>query len=762
MVVAVQLDSTSPEKVLKQNQQLAVVLPTQISQVHPQKIEREVQAIESQQKRHSKTIDFTKLLVPYSVVHTTPGRIRFRVSRIAWDTHYVHRLKVLLEADPYVTYFRLKPAAMSVAIAYQTKQISDEEMLLHLRSLIQLATTAIVPDTSESDKKKSSSSWSDLKLPVLATGLALLAGPLGWPIPATLIGGTVAAASLPVAKRAMSSIWSNQRLNIDCLDFMALTLTSLQGNLLTPSAILMLHEIGDLIRDRTARQSTRHALDLLDSLSKFAWVDRNGTKEQIPVEQVNPGDVIIVYPGEQIPVDGKILQGKASIDQQKLTGESMPVTREVGQTVYASTLVREGQLYILTERTGSDTRAGQSVKLVEDAPVYDTRMENHAAQLADKAILPALLFSGGVLLSTGSMARAASILTLDFMTGIRVSVPTTVLASMTAAAQRGILIRSGRSLEQLAEVDAVVFDKTGTLTQGDVVVAGVRTVNGSAPERLLELAAAAEKRLTHPVAQALVDYAREQKVRQLRRGKWDYKVGFGVRAEIDGENVLVGSARFMNEQGISLESLHVQHRDLEGASLIYVASNGQLLGVVEYTDPLRPESQSVIKALHDRGLDIHILTGDRRYRALTVAKELGISEDNIHAEAFPEQKATIVRQLHESGKTVAFVGDGINDSAALAYADVSVSFGDGSEVARETADVVLMENDLDSLVRAISLAKQTQQLIGQNTSLAVIPNVAALSVATTVGLNPLLATVIHNGSAIAAGVNGLRPLIGES
>ncbi len=756
MVVAVQLDSTSQKKAREQNQQLALVRGTKISQVQPQKLTREGHEIES------KKMPSTELLVPYRVVQTIPGRIRFRVSRIAWDIHYARRLKVLLEADPYLTGFRVKPAAMSVAIEYETKKISDEEMLLHLISLIQLATTAIVPDANESDKEKTSSSWSDLKLPALATGLALLAGPLGWPIPATLIGGTVAAASLPVAKRAVSSIWSNQRLNIDCLDLMALTLTSLQGNLLTPSALLMLHEIGDVIRDLTARQSTRQALDLLDSLSKFAWVDRNGTKEQILVEQVNPGDVVIVYPGEQIPVDGKILRGKASIDQQKLTGESMPVTREVGQTVYASTLIREGQLYILTERTGSDTRAGQSVKLVEDAPVYDTRMENHAAQLADKAILPALLFSGGVLLSTGSMARAASILTLDFMTGIRVSVPTTVLASMTAAAQRGILIRSGRSLEQLAEVDTVVFDKTGTLTQGDVVVAGVRTVNGSAPQRLLELAAAAEKRLTHPVAIALVDYAREQKVRQLRRGKWDYKVGLGVRAKIEGENVLVGSARFLQSENISLESLHLQHRDLEGASLIYVASNGQLLGVVEYTDPLRPESQSVIKALRDRGLNIHILTGDRRHRALTVAKELGISEENIHAEAFPEQKATIVRQLHESGKTVAFVGDGINDSAALAYADVSVSFGDGSAVARETADVVLMENNLDSLVRAISLAKQTQQLIGQNTSLAVIPNLAALSVATTVGLNPLLATVIHNGSAIAAGVNGLRPLIGES
>ena len=743
VVAALEVHPISSEKALRQKGQLAVVKG--ISEASIQQVNC---------KLHLK--------VPYSLIHATPGRLRFRVPRLTWDAHYAHRLQVLLQAADRVTQVRIKPAAMSVAVKYQTGQLGDEQMSVYLGNLIQLATTAIVPATSDSEKTESQSSWSDLKFPALATFLALLAGPVGVPISATLIGGTLAVATLPVAKRALLSIWQDKRLNIDCLDLMALTLTSLQGNPIVPSTILVLHEIGDLIRDRTARQSTRHALDLLDSLSQFAWVERDENKEQIPVEEVNLGDTVIVYPGEQIPVDGQILRGKALIDQQKLTGESLPVTREVGDSVYASTLVREGQIYILTERIGSDTRAGQSIKLVEDAPIYDTRMENYAAQLADKAILPALFFSTGVLLTTGSMARAASILTLDFMTGIRVSVPTTVLASMTAAARHGILIRSGRSLEKLAEVDTVVFDKTGTLTQGDVVVAGIATVSPDATTtRVLELAAAAEQRLTHPVASAVVRYAGEQGVRELQRGEWEYKVGLGVRAEIDGEKVLVGSVRFINKEGISLEPLRTKHPDLQGASLIYVASNDRLLGVIEYTDPLRPESQSVIQQLQHQGVGIHILTGDRHHRALAVAKGLEIAENNIHAEAFPEQKATIVRQLHESGKTVAFVGDGINDSAALAYADVSISFGDGSDVARETADVVLIENNLSSLVKAIALAKQTQQLIQQNTRLAVIPNVAALSFATTVGLHPLLATLVHNGSAIAAGMNGLRPLIGD-
>ncbi|WP_202804403.1 heavy metal translocating P-type ATPase [Baaleninema simplex] len=752
MVVALKLHSTARQKTVKPSQRFTVVQP-----IHN---DRELSPPIARRSTHSNVNN--RAFVPYAIVHSTPGRLRLRVPRLACDSHYLHRLQVLLEADECVARVRIKAAAMSVSVNYHTDRVSDDRMRFYTIGLIQLAATAITPAPSPNAESASESGWSQLKLPAFATLLALLAGPVGWSVPTAAIIGTIAAGSLPIAKNALSSIWQDKRLNIDCLDLMALVLTTLQGNPLTPSTILLLHKLGDLIRDRTARTSTRQALELIDSLDRFVWVERDGSKDQIPLDRVNPGDTVIVYPGEQIPVDGKILRGRASIDQQKLTGESMPVMREVGQTVYASTLVREGQLYILTEQTGADTRAGQSVKLVQNAPVGDTRMEDHAARLAEKAILPALCVSTGVLLVTGSMARAAAILTLDFMTGIRVSVPTTVLASMTAAARRGILIRSGHSLEQLARVDAVVFDKTGTLTQGDAIVTGVRTVNGADPQRLLELAATAEKRLTHPVASAVVRYARSQDVADLERGEWEYQVGLGVRADIDGEDVRVGSDRFLRGEGISLESLEREHPDIQGTSSIYVASNGRLLGAIQYTDPLRPETQATIEALQARGVEIHILTGDRRHRALTVAKELGIDPDKVHADAFPEQKATVVRQLHEDGKTVAFVGDGINDSAALAYADVSVSFGDGSEVARETADVVLMENDLESLVKAIALAKQTQQLIGENTRLSVIPNVAALSFATTVGLHPLLAAVVHNGSAIAAGVNGLRPLMSKA
>ncbi|HAX85147.1 MAG TPA: heavy metal translocating P-type ATPase [Cyanobacteria bacterium UBA11370] len=726
-------------------------------------------------------------LITFSVVHVVPGRIRFRVPLLAQNSNYADRLEKIIESDSSVTESRINRKAASIAICYNRIGRSDSEMRSHLAHLIQAARdqedvednqsqdSAIgsFPVTKDSIQLSTESDSPNLKLPALATFLALLG--LRFPIPKPIIASSIIVAALPVAKRAFNSLTIDRKLNIDCLDLIAITLSASRGNLLTPALVMTLHEIGDLIRDRTARVSHNHATDLLNSLAHYAWVEQpKGQKKQIPATDVKPGDTVIVYPGEQIPVDGKILRGKALIDQQKLTGESMPVDREFGQQVYASTLVRSGEIYIYTERVGTATRAGASIELVQQAPVRDTRMENYAAKIADQAVVPALILAGIVLVINRNPARAASILTLDFVTGIRVSLPTTFLAALNHATRHGVLIRSGGALEKLAQVDAIVFDKTGTLTQGDIAVVGVETVTyRMSAQQVLELAAAAEQRLTHPVAEAIMHYAEKQGIKILPRGEWNYEVGLGVRAEIEGKVVLVGSDRFLRQSGIDLICLYEPHQCQEEAcpkdltcrissqsSLLYVAVDGEFQGVIQYTDPLRKESQDVIKKLQNEyGLEVHLLTGDTQQRAMAIAKELGIPLSRVHAEAFPEQKATLIRQLHDAGKTVAFTGDGLNDSVALAYADVSISFGNGSEVARETADVVLMNNELMSVLDALAIAAQTKQVIQQNIGLAVLPNLAALGLASTVGLHPLAATLIHNGSAIAAGLNGLRPLM---
>lgn len=710
--------------------------------------------------------------IDYAVVHKIPGRVRFRVPLLAHDSDYADRLHNLLLSDSRIIGVRISRAAASVAIQYQLSSGKVDSIPAHLVRLMQAAKNSPQVEVKQ-QKLAQAAEESGVKLPAIATILALLA--LKLPIPPIIIASTVAMAALPIAKRAYVSVTQEQKLNIDCLDLMAIALTASQGNLLTPALVMTLHEIGDLIRDRTARVTENHAADLLDSLGRFAWVQQpDGQKKRILATAVQLKDTVIVYPGEQIPVDGQILRGKALIDQQKLTGESMPVMREIGQSVYASTLVREGEIYIHAERVGSATRAGASIELVQKVPVHDTRMGNYAAMVAEKAIIPALIFAGLVFAATRNPARAASILTLDFVTGIRVSLPTTFLAALHHATRHGVLIRSGHALEKLAQIDTLVFDKTGTLTKGDIEVVEVETVvERISTQRLLALAAAAEQRLTHPVAAAVVRYAEKLGIEILPRQEFVYEIGLGVKAEIDGEQVVVGSDRFLRQCGIALDCLYEPHkchhadcphrlncRISAHDSLLYVAVNQEFQGVIYYTDPLRSESAAVIHQLQtEYGMEIHLLTGDHHQRAVAVATELGIPLSQVHAEAFPEQKAEIIQKLHQTGKTVGFTGDGLNDSIALAYADVAISFSGGSEVARETADVVLMDDNLNSFVDAIAIARQTQAVIQQNIGLSIVPNLAALGFATTVGLHPLAATVVHNGSAIAAGLNGLRPLM---
>jgi P-type Cu2+ transporter len=292
----------------------------------------------------------------------------------------------------------------------------------------------------------------------------------------------------------------------------------------------------------------------LNTIGRFAWVERDDKILQIPSDQVLVNKTVIVYPGERIPVDGIVLKGIATIDQQQLTGESMSIVAKEGSHVYASTLVRSGQIRLQCERVGSQTRAAASIELLEKAPVHDTRMANYAAKLADKLIIPSMVLAGIVFATTQDPTRTASILTLDFVTGIRVSMPTAFLGALNHSTRHGILVRNGRIIELLAEIDTVVFDKTGTLTEGNIRVVGVEAVTEKVDQsRLLQLVASAEQRITHPVAEVIVSYAEAHNVEILPRKEWNYVVGSGMEAEIDGLDLLVGSEKFLREKGVNLD-----------------------------------------------------------------------------------------------------------------------------------------------------------------------------------------------------------------
>jgi Cu2+-exporting ATPase len=566
----------------------------------------------------------------------------------------------------------------------------------------------------------------------------------------------------PIALRAWR-VWRREsRLNVDFLDTLAVAASLAQGNPMAGAIVTWLIKLGDWIRDLTAAGSRRAIRELLEFQVKTATVIRNGALVTIPSSELAVGDEVVVYPGGLILVDGEIIAGRALIDQKTITGEGLPVTRGKGETAFAATVIRDGQLTIRATRVGANTAAGQIVRLVESAPIGDTRMQNHAERLADRLVVPELVLATGTALVSGDFNRFLSLVIVDYGTGIRVAAPTAVLASMTHAARTGIIIKSGHHLERLAEVDTVVFDKTGTLTHGTPVVHDVLTYQDHiTPAHLLGLAAAAETRLQHPVAEALRTRAMELAANIPPCDETYYRIGLGVEGQVNGYYLHVGNERFMRQSSICVRKTAIDRAALEqqGCSCVYVAVDGALAGMVPYSDKIRPEGRSVLHRLRGMGVKNSVmLTGDNAVVAHAVGERLGLTRH--FAEMLPADKADAIQELRRAGNVVAMVGDGINDSPALSYADVGIAMKHGAEVAHESAHVVLMEDSLWKLVKAVEISQDAVGLIKQNYVIVAAMNTLALALALPGGLiSPTTTALISNGSAILATLNGLRPIL---
>jgi len=623
------------------------------------------------------------------------------------------------------------------------------------------ATTGLLEATAEQASEASPDEErfvpSRVVLPVSSLVLALLTAPLGLP-PLAVAAFLLLAARLTF-QRAWQGVRVERKINVDALDALAVTLHSLEGFLVGPALMITMIEGGEAVRDATQRIAHSSNRDLLASLRTDVRLLIDGAEVIVSSLSLKPGDRIALFPGDQIPVDGLILSGEGSLDVVKLTGESVPRHAEVGDEVLAGSLLIDGQLIVETRAVGEDTRVGQITAMIEAAPVYDTRVGNVAARVANRFVLPTLALAGlSFLLSGGNIAQAASLLMFDLGTGLRVSVPTAIMAALTRASSHGLLIRSGRALEQLAEIDVVVFDKTGTLTTGHPSVVAIdRHSRSFREDALLALAASAEQGLNHPVAKAIVTLAEERRLDLRPCEEWDYRIGRGVAAVIDGQRVLVGNARLLEEEGIALPPAR-QDPSLEAATPIHLVVDGLPRAVIHTADRLRDDSEALVAELHRRGLQAHMLTGDVANVAHSVARRLGLRPEEVHAEALPDTKANVVRELSARGLRVAFVGDGINDSAALAYADVSVSFASGSDLARETADVVLTNDKVSDLLVAMDLARRTFALVKQNIGLVGVPNLSALLLGTVLLVSPIAAVLVNNGSCLVAAANALRVL----
>jgi Cu2+-exporting ATPase len=598
-----------------------------------------------------------------------------------------------------------------------------------------------------------------LALPTVSFILSFFAGPVMFALNVPLMLWN----ARPIGRRAWRVLRYERRLNVDFLDALAISVSMIHGAFVTAAIIVWLVRLGDWIRDLTAARRKRAVSQLLEFQKQMAWVLKGGVIHAIPAGLLVAGDTVVAHSGEMIPVDGEILTGFGTIDQKTITGESLPVPRGPGDAVYAATGLREGCLTILATRVGNETTAAQIVQLVESAPVGETRMQNHAERFADRLVGPTLTLAAGMGIGFADINRFTSIVIIDYGTGIRVAAPTSVLASMTHAARQGIIIKSGAHLEKLAEVDTIVFDKTGTLTAGiphvhDIISYRLRHFP---VRKILGLAAAAEARLQHPVAEAIRARTEKDEIEVPDCHQANYRIGFGVEAQVNGYRLHLGSQRFLRENSIATGKASDDQQRLSenGCSSLLLAVDGTLVGLIPYSDRVRPESRDVVRILHNRGIrDTIMLTGDNGTVARAVAGRLGLSR--FVADTLPADKAEYVQQLRREGRTVAMVGDGINDSPALSFADVGIAMKHGAQVAHESANIVLMEDNLWKLLLAVEISRNGVALIKQNYAIVAVLNTIALALALPGGLiTPQLTAVLSNGSAVVASLNAMRPMM---
>ncbi len=700
----------------------------------------------------------------FEVVHEIPGRVRIRIGGLVRDQPLADALCHWLKAECRATDTRANIYCSSVVILFdRTDQTLFSQLRERLSAVTRMTLLAAFPGHAKPVDGLPRKNFFNLKKPIawstIAIGLALIPHPLARiaAIPFSVIS------AIPIWRRAWNVLIKERRLNVDVLDSLAFAVCLGRGQIATGSFITWMIGLGDWIRDLTAAKSRRAMTDLLDFRDASAWVLRSRKVVRIRATDVKPGQTVIIYPGEIVPVDGEILRGTATLDQKNVTGESIPAERGPGEVVYASTVVRQGKLYVRATRVGNDTTAAQIVKMVETAPIGETRIQNYAEHFADRLVAPALLLSGSLYALTGDLNRLLSMMIVDFGTGIRVAAPTSVLSGMVYAASRGVLIKGGNYMEQLARLDTIVFDKTGTLTQGSPQILDVISFNERQfpAAKIIGLSAAAEARLTHPVAEAIVSKAKREHIKIPERIDSNFQIGLGVEARVNGYSIHIGNDRFFREKSICDQAALGQVRDLsaQGCSSLLFAVDGKLTGLIPYADKIRPESRDVVRTLHNRGLrNIVMITGDNAAVAASVARQLGI--DRYVADALPEDKARVISEYRNAGQVVAMVGDGINDSPALAFANVGISLKTGADVARETADVILMDDDLWKLIAAIDISKDTIALIHQNYGIVAGLNALALLLAIPSGLvSPNVSALISNGSAILASLNAVRPMM---
>lgn len=568
--------------------------------------------------------------------------------------------------------------------------------------------------------------------------------------------------ALKFAKKAVTMLW-HRKLTVEVLDGVAITVSLLRGDVSTAGAVMYLLGIGETLEEWTLRKSV---LNLAESMSlnvDKVWVKVDGVEVSRPVSEVVEGDLVVLRQGEVVPLDGVVVEGVVLVNESSMTGEPEPVRRDEATSVYAGTVVEEGHCVIEVRGNSKSSRYEQIVALIEESEQMKSGMEQKAFHMADKLV--PISFAGTILtyLLTRNTMKALSFLMVDFSCALKLSIPLAVLSAMEEASKRGITVKGGKYLEQIAAADVVVFDKTGTLTKAEPVFEQIITFEDHDPDDMLMLAACLEEHFPHSMAKAVVNAAEQHNLphKEKHSSKVEYIVAHGIASKVGNRKCRIGSAHFIfdDEKVVIPEGEQEKFDNLpDSSSHLYLAISGRLAAVLCIKDPVREEAKQVVKELHELGIKkVVMMTGDSKRNAERVAREIGI--DEVHAEVLPGDKAAYVKKAKEEGYTVMMVGDGINDSPALSEAHVGVAMNEGAPIAQKIANVTVSSDNLSSLVDLRRIAMQLMDRIQFNYNSIVGVNGALVGLGLFQVLTPSTTAWMHNLFTLGIGLRSMTPLL---
>ena len=670
-----------------------------------------------------------------TLVHDIPGRLRIKSPFLGDPFLDAGYAESFLRAVPGVSEVRLNKPAKCVVVLYDDGEETRQRIL----------------DFLESPPGEIYCSRFDLSHPpdltrTLRVAMSLLLAPF---LPLRMKALLTWFTAFPILARGANAIL-NKGVTVEVLDASAVAFTLLRRDYFSPNAIVLLLTFGDYLEQLTEYNSNRLLLSLYKQEIEWVWIEIDGVETRFPANEVKVGDIVVCGPGELIPVDGTVVEGAAAVNASSITGEPLPVDATPGTEVFSGTVIEEGRIKIRAARVGSESTTAKISQYIQKSLENKSEVQTESESLANRLVPLTFGLGLSILAFTGDVRRASAALTVDYSCALKLCSPVAVKTGMNSAARGGLIIKGASALEAFAKVDTFVFDKTGTLTKGSPEVTDVIAFNGATEEELLSLAASAEVHYKHPMASAIVAAAAARDIPVIEAGECDFIVAHGVSAFVNSDEVLVGNRHFVAEdEGIDCTMSDDRAKGLhaEGKSTLYVAKNDQLVGLIAIRDVIRPEAGAALLKLKDLGIKhLVVLTGDQKEAARALERALPITE--IHWNLLPEDKAVILEQLKAEGRSIAYVGDGVNDAPALIRADVGVSMPGGADLAKESAQVLLLTEDLMSLAFAREVSLRVMSVLRTNFYLTVGINTAVLFMAIFGITSPLATALMHNGSTV--------------